>query len=50
MKGSFLDFNIQNNQGLISGDDGHRYVFSGSEWKESIAPVKGQRVDFEINP
>ena len=27
MKGQILDFSLQKNGGVISGDDGNRYVF-----------------------
>jgi hypothetical protein len=33
MKGQILDFSVQNNEGVISGADGARYTFTGSEWK-----------------
>ncbi|WP_151813861.1 DUF805 domain-containing protein [Acinetobacter ursingii] len=49
MKGTLLDFNIQLNEGAISGEDGKRYSFFGSEWKEQQAPVRGQQVDFTVN-
>lgn len=49
MKGSILDFSIQTNTGIISGDDSNRYHFIGSEWKESVAPVRGMKVDFDID-
>ena len=50
MKGQVLEFSIQDNSGLISGDDGMRYPFSGSEWHHSGGgfPTAGMRVDFEI--
>lgn len=47
MKGSILEFSIQTNEGLISGDDNQRYQFTGSEWRASEAPTRGMRVDFE---
>ena len=47
MKGTILDFSVQTNSGLISGDDGNRYTFEGAEWKDSKLPAKGNRVDFE---
>ena len=50
MKGQILDFSIQTNTGYISGDDGKRYHFSGQEWKDNKAPVKGGKVDFDISP
>ena len=49
MKGIILDFTIQTNSGIISGDDNNRYRFSGAEWKDLKLPKKGQRVDFGIN-
>lgn len=49
MKGTLLDFSIQYNEGVINGEDNNRYSFIGSEWKEQIAPVRGQQVDFMIN-
>ncbi len=49
MKGTLLDFNIQLNEGAISGEDGKRYSFFGSEWKEQVAPARGQQVDFVVN-
>lgn len=47
MKGTILDFSVQSNTGIISGDDGKRYSFAGAEWKDSAPPVKGMTVDFE---
>ena len=47
VKGTILDFTVQTNSGIISGDDGKRYSFQGSEWKEAGKfPSKGMRVDF----
>lgn len=48
MKGTILDYSIQNNTGIISGDDEKRYQFSGAEWREQRAPYRGQKVDFDI--
>ncbi len=48
MKGKILDFTVQTNTGYISGDDGVRYEFNGSEWKGSSSPVRGMTVDFEV--
>lgn len=47
MKGRVLDFIIQTNSGVISGDDGQRYTFSGSEWRENMPPMRGLPVDFD---
>lgn len=49
MKGRILNFSIQTNTGIITGEDHKRYNFVGSEWKETQAPVRGYEVDFEIN-
>lgn len=46
MKGTILDYSVQNNEGYISGDDNLRYVFSGTEWKSPNVPARGQKVDF----
>lgn len=47
MKGQILDFSIQENSGVISGADGVRYTFVGSEWKADDQPNRGVWVDFE---
>ncbi|MCK9330412.1 MAG: TM2 domain-containing protein [Candidatus Cloacimonetes bacterium] len=47
MKGQILDYSIQSNTGIITGDDENRYNFSGSEWKSDTPPSIGLRVDFE---
>lgn len=49
MQGQLLGFSPQENIGYISGDDGKRYQFSGTEWKESVLPQKGERIDFDLN-
>ncbi len=49
MRGTVLNFSIQTNQGFISGDDGKRYSFVGSEWNISTTPIQGARVDFDID-
>ena len=47
MTGQILEYSIQTNSGIISGDDGQRYSFTGAEWRDASNPVKGMRVDFE---
>ena len=47
MKGRVLNYSIQENSGVISGDDGERYAFAGTEWKETEPPLRGAYVDFE---
>ena len=48
MKGRLLDFSIQTNSGIISGDDGKRYTFIGAQWRETTIPQRGMYVDFEV--
>jgi len=47
MKGQILDFSVQKNEGVISGIDGARYNFVGSEWKGGLQPNRGMEVDFD---
>ncbi|HAT14853.1 MAG TPA: hypothetical protein DGO89_10655 [Microcoleaceae bacterium UBA9251] len=49
MRGTVLSFSIQANQGFISGDDGKRYNFLGSDWNLSNTPTQGVKVDFEVD-
>lgn len=49
MKGTILDYSIQSNSGVISGDDQIRYPFSGTEWKGETPPNRGIRVDFDTD-
>ena len=49
MTGKILDFSIRENSGIISGSDGNRYSFLGSEWRGNNPPSKGMLVDFDIN-
>jgi len=48
MTGKILGFDTANNTGTVSGDDGKRYKFSKDDWKESTAPQKETKVDFDI--
>ena len=47
MEGRILDYSIQTNSGVISGDDGSRYTFAGADWSDSANPTRGMRVDFQ---
>lgn len=47
MKGKVLDFSVQSNSGVITGEDGSRYNFAGSEWNGDTPPARGTAVDFE---
>ena len=47
MKGHILDFSAEENSGIITGDDGQRYNFASTEWKNDGAPARGMAVDFD---
>ncbi len=49
MRGNVIDFTIQQNSGVISGDDGNRYQFEGSAWRDSAPPARGVKVDFQVS-
>ncbi len=49
MKGQILDFSIQTNTGIISGEDQNRYNFTGAEWRGQRPPARGDRVDFDVD-
>lgn len=46
MKGKILDYDLQNNTGMISGNDGKRYKFTKADWKNEKKPMANQVVDF----
>lgn len=47
MRGRVLDFSIAENNGVISGEDGNRYRFAGTDWKsQGRQPFPGSSVDF----
>lgn len=48
MNGQVLDYSVQSNTGVISGTDGSRYTFVGSEWQGVIPPSRGMSVDFVV--
>ena len=48
MKGKILDFSVQSNSGAISGEDGERYNFDGSDWNGDSPPTRGMSVDFSV--
>jgi TM2 domain-containing membrane protein YozV len=49
MKGQILDYSVSSNTGTITGVDGSRYYFPGSEWKGTAVPMRGMSVDFEAD-
>jgi TM2 domain-containing membrane protein YozV len=48
MKGQILDYSVQTNTGTITGEDGARYLFSGTDWLGHNPPTRGMMVDFEV--
>lgn len=48
MKGYILDFSVQAGVGAIIAEDGRRYEFAGSQWRDSSFPLRGTRVDFDV--
>ena len=49
MTGQILNYSVQSNSGVISGDDNQRYSFNGVDWMESDPPRRGMQVDFAID-
>lgn len=49
MKGTILEFNEANRDGVISGEDGNRYTVDIAQWKGASLPKAGNKVDFSIN-
>ncbi|GAN88890.1 hypothetical protein Gbfr_001_107 [Gluconobacter frateurii M-2] len=47
MKGTVLGFDTLTGEGVILNDQDVRYSFSKTNWRDALAPMKGQRVDFE---
>ena len=48
MKGRIVDFSVQANSAVISGEEGTRYTFAGSEWNGDTPPTRGMRIDFDV--
>lgn len=49
MKGKVLHYDMTKSEGLISGEDGQRYRFISSEWKEPSVPLKGMDLEFLVD-
>ena len=49
MKGTILNFNASENEGIISAENGERYSFLHAEWKGQNEPISGTEVDFVIS-
>ena len=50
MQGTILDYSTQTRTGIISTAAGDRVSFTRNDWKASVAPIAGRRVDFVSNP
>lgn len=50
MKGTILDYNFKESRGIISADDGNRYLFELNNWKsKNKIPKIDAEVDFVVN-
>ncbi|GBR44907.1 TM2 domain-containing protein [Neokomagataea thailandica] len=50
MQGKVLDYNLMTAEGLISGEDGERYSFKGSDIRSQVQHISaGAVVDFKKN-
>lgn len=47
MFGSVLSYSVQTGEGVISGDDGHRYRFSSRDYLGPDVPRRGARIEFD---
>ena len=49
MRGSVLGYNAATGEGMLSGSDGQRYPFAGTDWRGDLVAVQGgAEVDFAI--
>ena len=46
MIGRILEYDKKIQEGIISGEDGNRYIFNSNDWKNELRPYKNQKVDF----
>lgn len=50
MRGQVLSYSPETGEGLISGQDGKRYAFKGTEYRGPVLGIRaGQDVDFEAH-
>lgn len=49
MQGRIISFSIQENKGIITSQEGKRYYFTGTDWKEKNIPTRGLMVDFDVD-
>src|SRR5690349_18106829 len=49
MRGTILGYDQLAGEGMISGDDGNRAPFKGTEWKSTVSQLRvGAIVDYEL--
>ncbi len=48
MIGRILEYDKKIHEGVISGEDGNRYIFNSNDWKNELNPYNNQKVDFLI--
>ncbi|MBJ6120595.1 TM2 domain-containing protein [Sphingomonas mollis] len=49
MRGQILGVDTRTGDGLVTGDDGRRYIFSPADWAHRGEPTIGAYVDFETS-
>jgi len=50
MRGQILTYSPESGEGMISGADGKRYTFKGTEYRGRVLDIRpGQEVDFEAH-
>ena len=47
MLGRILKYDVARDHGIITAQDGNRYVFTRQQWQSRIKPTRGLEVDFE---
>lgn len=48
MRGQVLGVDSRTGEGLVAGDDGHRYRFTPEDWAQRGEPAIGIKVDFQV--
>ena len=49
MRGQVLGVDTRTGDGVVTGDDGHRYSFRPADWADRGEPAVGMLVDFEAD-
>lgn len=49
MRGQILSYSPETGEGIISGQDGKRYTFRGTEYRGNVLAIRlGSEVDFDL--